>query len=159
MRKVLFSILLMLAGMLYASDIVCVGTATQVVDGNDTTFIFKDEIHLKSNIGNLNWYKVDGSLYASNTDEIYPDEGCYRVNGSTFCVQLYQDIDDLDFTVEPTCESTIVHVTGDIATHAHAYSLSYNALAWNTEEWVDSAAQVTGTLAKTIILPPLYRQA
>ena len=137
-------------------DVECVGTATQVVDGKDTVFIFRDEIHLRSTVGDVDWYKGDGSVYASNTDEIYPDEGCYRVNGCHFCVQLYQGIDDLDFTVETKCENTIVHVTGDIDSRAHTYSLSYNALAWNTEEWADSAAQVTGDLTHTILLPPLY---
>ena len=139
-----------------AMDVECVGTATQVVDGKDTVFIFRDEIHLRSTVGDVDWYKGDGSVYASNTDEIYPDEGCYRVNGCHFCVQLYQGIDDLDFTVETKCENTIVHVTGDIDSRAHTYSLSYNALAWNTEEWADSAAQVTGDLTHTILLPPLY---
>lgn len=140
----------------YASDIECVGIATQVVKGNDTTYIFRDEIHLRSNIGDVDWYRADGSLYASGTDEIYPDEGCYRVNNSHFCVQLYQGIDDLDFTIEPTCENTILHVTGSIGARAHTYSLSYNALAWNTEEWVDSAATMSGELKATLIMPPLY---
>lgn len=140
-----------------AMDVKCVGTATQVIDGKDTVFIFRDEIHLKTTDGlPADWYKGDGSIYASNTDEIYPDEGCYRVNGCHFCVELYQGIDDLDFTVETGCENTIVHVTGDIDSRAHTYSLFYNALAWNTEEWADSAAQVTGNLTHTILLPPLY---
>lgn len=157
MKKLLFVLLIFIFHLsLYASDIECVGTATQVVKGNDTTFIFRDEIHLKSNIGDVDWYKSDGTIYASNTDEIYPDEGCYYVNNSHFCVQLYAGIPDLDFTVETTCENTILHVTGDILSRAHTYSLSYNALAWNTEAWVDSAATMTGDLKSTILLPPLY---
>jgi gliding motility-associated-like protein len=141
---------------LSASDIECVGTATQVINGEDTVFIFLDEIHLRSNVGDINWYKSDGSIYASNTDEIYPDEGCYKANGSTFCVQLYESIDDLAMTVETSCDNTVLHITGDIGSHAHTYSLSYNALAWNTEAWVDSAAQQTGDLMPSILLPPLY---
>ncbi|MBO7456888.1 MAG: gliding motility-associated C-terminal domain-containing protein [Paludibacteraceae bacterium] len=157
MRRNLITILLTLViAMTYASDIECVGIATQVVKGNDTTFIFRDEIHLRSNIGDVDWYRADGSLYASGTDEIYPDEGCYRVNNTHFCVQLYQGIDDLDFTIEPTCENTILHVTGSIGARVHTYSLSYNALAWNTEEWVDSAATMSGELKATLIMPPLY---
>ena len=140
----------------HASDIVCVGTATQVVKGNDTTFIFLDEIHMRCTIGNVDWYKADGMPVATNIDEVYLEDGCYTANGSHFCVQLYQGIDDLDFTIEPTCENTLIHVSGDISSRAHTYTLSYNALAWNTEEWVDSAAQVTGTLTATIVLPPLY---
>lgn len=155
-KRLLTIILTLCAVVSYAADVVCVGTATQVIDGHDTVFIFKDEIHLRSNVGDVNWYKSDGSLYASNTDEIYPDEGCYSVNGCHFCVALYTGIDDLDFTVETSCDNTILHVTGSLGARAHTYSLSYNALAWNTEAWVDSAAQMTGTLAPTIVLPPLY---
>ena len=140
----------------YASEIECVGTATQVIDGNDTVFIFKDEIHLRCTSGNTTWYRGDGSTYATNTDEIYPDEGCYRVNGSHFCVQLYTGIDDLDFTVETSCDNTILHVTGSIGARAHTYSLSYNALAWNTEAWADSLAIQTGDLMPSILMPALY---
>lgn len=157
MKRLIPIVLLTLAAVMsYASDIECAGAATQVVKGNDTTFIFRDEIHLKSNIGDVDWYRADGSLYASGTDEIYPDEGCYRVGGSHFCVQLYQGLDDLDFTIEPTCENTILHVTGAIGARTHTYSLSYNALAWNTEEWVDSAATMEGELKASLIMPPLY---
>ena len=157
--KRLFSIvfLSLVAAVSYALPVECVGTATQVVDGKDTVLIFRDEIHLKTSDGQpADWYKGDGSLYASGVDEIYPDEGCYRVGGSHFCVQLYKGIDDLAFTVETGCENTIVRVTGNIGSRAHTYSLSYNALAWNTEAWVDSAAQETGDLMNTILLPPLY---
>ena len=157
--KRLFSIvfLSLVAAVSYALPVECVGTATQVVDGKDTVLIFRDEIHLKTSDGQpADWYKGDGSLYASGVDEIYPDEGCYRVGESHFCVQLYKGIDDLAFTVETGCENTIVRVTGDIGSRAHTYSLSYNALAWNTEAWVDSAAQETGDLMNTILLPPLY---
>ena len=141
---------------LSAADIECVGVATQVVDGNDTLFVFKDEIALRSTIGAVNWYTADGDLYASNVEEIYPDEGCYRVNENHFCVQLYKEIDDLSFTIEPSCENTVLHISGDVESRAHTYSLSYNALAWNTEEWADSAAVQDGKLGKTILLPPLY---
>ena len=140
----------------YAYDVECVGTATQVVRGNDTTFIFKDEIHLRSTVGAVDWYTADGALYASNTEDIYPDDGCFQVNGCRFCAQLYAGIDDLAFTIEPTCESTLLHVTGDVTSRAHTYDIYYNALAWNTEEWVDSAAHTSGTLTNTLYLPPLY---
>ena len=156
MRKLLTILLTLVTAVSYASDVVCVGTATQVVKGLDTTFVFRDEIHLRSTVGDVDWYRADGSLYASNTDEVYPDEGCYRVNNTHFCVLLYQGIPDLDFTIEPTCENTLIHVTGDVTSRAHTYSLSYNALAWNTEEWVDSAATMSGDLKKTILMPALY---
>lgn len=157
MKRYLIAILLTLAVVVsYASDVECVGTATQVVHGNDTTFIFRDEIHMRSTVGDVDWYRADGSLYASGTSDIYPDEGCYRVNNTHFCVQLYAGIDDLDFTIEPSCENTILRVTGDISSRARTYSLFYNALAWNTEAWVDSATHETGDLKNTILLPPLY---
>ena len=141
---------------LWALDVECIGTATQVVNGKDTTFIFKDEIALRSTVGAVDWYDAKGVLVASNAEEIYPDEGCYQVNGSHFCVQLYTDIEDFSFTIEPKCENTLLHVTGKTGSLARTYSLSYNALAWNTEEWVDSAAVQEGKLAKTIQLPALY---
>ena len=138
MKGFFFSIFLTLcAAVCFAADIECVGVATQVVDGKDTIFVFKDEIALRSTIGAVDWYTSDGAVYASNVEEIYPDEGCYRAAGHTFCVQLYKDIDSLAFTVEPTCESTLLHVTGDVDSRARTYSLFYNALAWNTEAWVD----------------------
>lgn len=141
---------------LWALDIECIGTATQVVDKDDTTFIFKDEIALRSTVGPIDWYASDGSVYASNAEEIYPDEGCYSANGHRFCVALYTDIADLAFTIEPTCENTLLHVTGNFGSRARTYSLSYNALAWNTEEWTDSAATQDGKLSKTIQMAPLY---
>ena len=156
MRKLATILLALLGTAVYASDVECVGTATQVVNGQDTTFVFKDEIHLRSTVGAVDWYTSDGTLFASNAEEIYPDEGCYRVNDCHFCVQLYSGIDDLSFTIEPTCENTLLHVTGNLSSQAHSYELFYNALAWNTEEWVDSAAQQSGKLTATIVLPALY---
>ena len=138
-----------------ASDIECVGIATQVVQGHDTVFIFRDEIALRSTVGAVDWYTSAGQLYASNTEAIYPDEGCYQVNNMHFCVQIYRDLADLSISLEPTCENTIVHVDG-LDARTRTYSLSYNALAWNTEEWTDSAANTSGTLTRTILLPALY---
>lgn len=157
MRKI-FSLILMtlVVAIAYASDIECVGVATQVVNGTDTSYIFKDEIHLRSTIGDITWYHADGTEYASGTDEIYPGEGCYKAAGHSFCVYLYTDIADLDFTVEPDCESTIIRVTGDMGSLARTYSLSYNALAWNGEQWYDSAAVHTGKLRSVFTIPALY---
>lgn len=154
-RSFLIALLMLVVACAYAVDIVCVGVAAQQVKGHDTTFVFRDEIHLRSTIGNINWYNADGSIYASNTDEIWPDEGVYRAAGSTFRVTLYHAINDLAFTIEPTCNATVLHVTGDLSGE-HTYQISYNALAWNTEAWVDSAAQQNGTLKSTLFLPPLH---
>ena len=166
MRSRLFIRLMLIAlllgrvgvGMLFALPIECVGTATQRIIGGDTVFIFRDEIHLRSNIGAVEWYKADGSLYASGVDEIYPDEGTYRVGNKRFVVMKYQDADSLAFMVETTCDNTILHITGDptFLARPHTLSLSYNALAWNSEAWVDSLATDTVDLASKIYLPPLY---
>ena len=75
-RLLIIGLLTLVTVVSYALPIECVGTATQVVEGTDTLFIFKDEIHLKCPDGDVDWYRADGSVYASNTDEIYPDEGC-----------------------------------------------------------------------------------
>lgn len=141
----------------YASVIECVGKATQVVKGKDTTFIFRDEIHLRSTVGAIDWYRADGSLYASSIDEIYPDDGCFEAAGCHFCAALYRDIDDLTFTIEPTCENTLLHVTGSYASvYTRTCTIDYNALSWNSEAWTDSAATMETTLRSTITLPPLY---
>ena len=156
-RLLIIGLLTLVTVVSYALPIECVGTATQVVEGTDTLFIFKDEIHLKCPDGYVDWYRADGSVYASNTDEIYPDEGCYSANGCHFCCQLYKGIDSLAFTVETRCDASVIHIThGDISSRAHTYSLSYKALAWDGEAWYDSAAVMTGKLTKTISLPPLY---
>ena len=75
-------------------------------------FVFRDEIHLRSTRGAIDWYTEDGKRVASNTDEIYPDDGIYRVGNSRFIAMKYQEIDSLAFTVETTCDNTILHVTG-----------------------------------------------
>ena len=140
----------------YALDVVCVGKATQVVNGKDTLFIFRDEIEMHSTVGAIDWYTADGDLYASGMEDMYLEEGCYRVNGSKFCVELYHPVEGMTLSVEPTCESTLLQVSGDMGSRARAYSLSYNELNWNGEMWVDSAVVQTGTLAPTIYLPALY---
>ena len=155
MIKRLLTIMLTLCAVVsYAADVVCVGAATQVVRGRDTIFVFKDEVHLRSTRGAVNWYTEDGRRIASNTDEIYPDDGIYRVGNSRFIAMKYQELDSLSYTVETRCDNTILHVTGidDFLSRAHTYSLSYNALAWNTEAWADSAARKEGKLSSTIYL-------
>ena len=155
MIKRLLTIMLTLCAVVsYAADVVCVGAATQVVRGRDTIFVFKDEVHLRSTRGAVDWYTEGGRRIASNTDEIYPDDGIYRVGNSRFIAMKYQELDSLSYTVETRCDNTILHVTGidDFLSRAHTYSLSYNALAWNTEAWADSAARKEGKLSSTIYL-------
>lgn len=172
-RTIGISILLLLAAVSHASIIECVGTATQVVNGNDTLFIFKDEIHLRSTIGNVTWYDTDGKPVASGTDEIYPDEGGYYVsNGITqstpVYVFLYSEPTSMELSVAADCGGTTLTLKGDTkpltytrldgtqGSYARACSIDYNALAWNTEEWVDSAATVASTLRPVFMLPALY---
>ncbi len=172
-RTIGISILLLLAAVSHASIIECVGTATQVVNGNDTLFIFKDEIHLRSTIGNVTWYDADGKPVASGTDEIYPDEGGYYVSdgitqSTLVYVFLYSEPTSMELSVAADCGGTTLTLKGDTkpltytrldgtqGSYARACSIDYNALAWNTEEWVDSAATVTSTLRPVFMLPALY---
>ena len=159
---------------LHALPIECVGQATQVINGSDTLLIFKDEIHLRSTRGDVDWYQTDGTLYASNTDEVYPDEGGYYtdlagVHSSPVYVFRYNEPADLELTLTPDCEATTLTLSGDAkpfvykrldgstGTYARACTIDYNALAWNGEEWTDSAAQMTATLRiGNYILPALY---
>lgn len=172
-RTIGISILLLLAAVSHASIIECVGTATQVVNGNDTLFIFKDEIHLRSTIGNVTWYDADGKPVASGTDEIYPDEGGYYVSdgitqSTPVYVFLYAAPMSMELSVAADCGGTTLTLKGDTkpltytrldgtqGSYARACSIDYNALAWNTEEWVDSAATVASTLRPLFMLPALY---
>ena len=160
MRKVFLFILLTLAVSTYAQmNIECVGepgSITQVVQGNDTIYIFRDEIHMRSTIGPINWYDDDGFEVASGVEDFYPSDGCYFAEGHSFCVLLYTDIEDLDMTLEADCEDTYIHVSGEMGTLERTYSLSYNALAWNGEQWTDSAVRDTGKLRPTLYLPAMY---
>ena len=172
-RTIGISILLLLAAVSHASIIECVGTATQVVNGNDTLFIFKDEIHLRSTIGNVTWYDADGKPVASGTNEIYPDEGGYYVSdgitqSTPVYVFLYSEPTSMELSVAADCGATTLTLKGDTkpltytrldgtqGSYARACSLDYNTLAWNTEEWVDSAATVASTLRPLFMLPALY---
>lgn len=172
-RTIGISILLLLAAVSHASVIECVGTATQVVNGNDTLFIFKDEIHLRSTVGNVTWYDADGKTVASGTDEIYPDEGGYYVSdgitqSTPVYVFLYSEPTSMELSVATDCGGTTLTLKGDTkpltytrldgtqGSYARACSIDYNALAWNTEEWVDSAATVASTLRPAFHLPALY---
>ncbi|MCR5050791.1 MAG: gliding motility-associated C-terminal domain-containing protein [Paludibacteraceae bacterium] len=175
MRKtILTSIMTLVVAAAYALPIECVGTAKQVENGNDTLFFFADEIHMKSKIGEVDWYATDGTSVATAVDEIYPDEGGYYVvdtagvQSSPFYVFRYSAPSNLEITIEPDCDYTTLVLSGNYepftytrpngttGSYARTYLISYNALAWDTEAWVDSAAQASGTFNSTIVLPPLY---
>ncbi len=157
-KRLLTIFLTLVAAVSYAADIVCVGKATQVVNGKDTTFVFRDEIHLRSTRGAVNWYKADGSLYASSTTDIYPDDGVFRVNGHRIIAMRYEDADSVSFRPELSCTGTTLHIEGDSAyrTRTHTYSLSYNTLAWNGEEWADSLIIDSAKNTNALFLQPLY---
>lgn len=174
-KKIVTILLFLLTAVSYASDIVCVGTATQVVNGRDTLFIFKDEIHLRSMRGYVDWYRADGSIFASNTDEIYPDDGGFYIKSGTFqsapvYTFLYSDpAADVQLTLAPDCNATTLTLRGDVdpftytrpdastGTYARECVLHYTVLAWNGEEWADSAAHIRSTLHEgNYILPAFY---
>ena len=151
-------------------NVVCVGKATQVVQSGDTLFIFKNGIELKSKIGIVNWYRTDGTLEASNQEQIAPDEGGYYIEqGGTKYSPFYVfqcKPADIAFTAAPSCQATTLHLTGDVAsytyfrpdgsmgTYARTCSLSYSELTWNGEAWVDSAVTQTAKLSRTISSVP-----
>ena len=174
-RRILIGLLSIVLGplSLWASDIAGVGTAKQIINGHDTLLVFKDEIHLRSTRGDVDWYQTDGTLYASNTDEIYPDEGGFYTDlsgaiSSPVYAFLYSEPNNMTLTVVPDCDATILLLEGDTkpyrytrpdqtaVSYARACSINYNALAWNTEEWVDSAAQEISILQSMYSLPPMY---
>ena len=165
---------LLISHFTLASDIVCVGTATQVANGSDTLFFFKDEIHLRSTRGDVNWFKTDGTPIATNTDEVYPDEGGVYTElagerSAPVYVFLYSEPTGLNMALAPDCDATVLTVAGEpmpftylrldgtTGTYARACTINYNALAWNTEAWVDSAATIESHLkAGSYNIPALY---
>lgn len=167
--------LLLVPLSLFAADIECVGSATQVVNGKDTLLIFKEEVHLRSPRGYVDWYNTDGTLYMSNADEIYPDDGGFYIKDGSYesspvYVFVYSDpAAELDITLTPECQATTLSIKGDVdpleyrrkdgstGTYARACTINFNALSWGGEEWVDSAAQVKSTLHEgNYNLPALY---
>ena len=157
-------------------NVECTG-AKLVVNGNDTLFIFNGDINVHSKIGKVDWYSIEtGEKETDIEDQYKMDEGGYYivkdgVEYSPFYVFQYTEPSDLALTIVPDCEATTLTLSGDPkpyvykrkdgtnGTYSRACTLSYNALAWNTEEWVDSAAQSNATLhVGNYILPPLYGQ-
>ena len=177
MRKgIIIFLLSMMTAAAYAlpMSVECVG-AKQVKNGTDTLFIFKDEIHLKSTIGEVDWYSTEtGVAVQTDAEEIYPDAGGYYivkdgVEYNPFYVFTYSDTGALTLSIEPECGSTALTLSGDTkpfvykrrngqsGTYARACSLSYNVLTWNGEMWADSAVQTETTLKEgNYILPALY---
>ena len=96
-------------------NIECLG-ATQREAGNDTLFFFKDEIHVRSLLGKVDWYSTEtGMVVHSNDEHFYPEDGGYfivqgGVEYSPFYVFRLKNA-DLSMTVEPSCENTLLQLT------------------------------------------------
>lgn len=146
--------------------------ATQVVNEADTLFIFDGSMDVESKIGAVDWYRTDGSLERSNSEELSPGEGGYyirkgEVSYAPFYVFSCRPA-NLKMTAEVSCDNTTLHLSGDLTsftytrmdgsegTYARACTVEYTALAWNGEAWADSLALDSMSLEKTIYLPPLY---
>lgn len=170
-RGVYILLLTLVAAFTHAQiNVECVSKATQRINGTDTLFIFKDNIELHSKIGKADWYSTEtGAAVRTDMDDVYDldDGGYYLVQGGVEYTPFYVFVcknADLSMTVEIDCDATLLHLTGDIApyaytrrngtrgTYARTCSIDYNALAWNTEMWEDSAVQLTRNLAVTIPL-------
>ena len=174
MRRIITILLLTLVVVCtYAQmNIECVG-ATQVVNGEDTLFIFKGDIHVRSKIGAVNWHSIDrGTVETGIAEQLNLDEGGYYleqggVNYEPFYV-FKCPIADLKMTTEPGCDNTIVRLTGNTSgftytrpdgttgTRARTYSLDYTQLKWNGEVWENEDTTKTGYLSHTISMPALY---
>lgn len=157
-------------GCLSAMPVECVGKAAQRVNGTDTLFFFRDEIQLHSLIGEADWYATaTGAVVQTAAEDFFPEEGGYflvkdGVEYSPFYVFRLKQA-DIAMTAELNCDNTVLTLTGDVepytytrrngtrGTYARTCSLDYNALAWNTEEWADSAATEHPRLAHTVTLP------
>ena len=165
-----------LAAITYAQmNVECVGKATQVLNGEDTLFVFKGNIEMKSKIGKVDWCSTQSNVPVVTNEDVALtlEEGGYYIvkNGvryAPFYVFSCPDIDTMACVLEPTCTNTMLHLSGSTSSfsytrpdgstgaYARTCSIEYNALTWNGDEWVDSLVQDTLKLAKTLYLPPLY---
>ena len=177
--------LLLCIGQSWALHVEPIGVPDQdytfIDNDGDTVYIFASGIDMRHPAGNTDWYKVDGSLYQSNTDEIFPDDGGYYTlqDGAKeyFYVFSYANYRantaDWSLSVEPKCDASLLTLTGTLPA-AITYSLpdgrtrtlprtctvSYTDLAWSEGEshWVDSAAVATFDFPDTqFTLPAIYQ--
>jgi len=177
MRKiaaVIIGLLFVAVTAAYAESmhIQCFG-ATQVVNGGDTLFIFKGDIHVKSTIGSVNWHSIEtGNVETGIEEQLNIDEGGYFLEkGGVKYEPFYVfkcPVADVKMSMTHSCDNSVLHLTGNVSpfsytrpdgtagTCARTYSLQYTALAWNGEAWADSLVETTGRLARTISLPALY---
>ena len=144
------------------------------VDGRtDTLFFFADEIHVHSKIGAADLYSTEtGAPVQQGLQDFYPDEGgYYLVKGGVEYSPFYVfrcRTSALQMTIEANCDNTILRFAGEVnpysyirrngtrGTYKRNCSVEYTALAWNGEQWSDSAVQTTVTLAEAVRLPAMY---
>ena len=176
MRRLLHIILLTLfAAVTYAlpMNVKCDG-AKMIINGNDTLFIFNGTIDMQSKIGKADWHNINTGITETDIEYQYNlDEGGYYlikdgVSYSPFYVFKYSEPSIESITLTPDCDATYLKLTGDTKpfrytrpdgtaiSYARACTINYNALVWNTEEWVDSAAQVESILQSSYTLPAMY---
>ena len=163
---------------LAAQHIECVGTALLVTNNNDTAFVFAGEPHLKSKLGNVDWYRTsDKELIQSDVDEIYPESGegvLVRKDGNFLGVYYIFRLDQYSPAISkvdvlPRCRETVVQLQGHIPpmTYTDTFglqavmprhcSLAYTNLSWSGESWQDSAAVQSFALSlNKMHLPAVY---
>ncbi|MBQ7531211.1 MAG: gliding motility-associated C-terminal domain-containing protein [Paludibacteraceae bacterium] len=184
-RIYLLTALLLCAGQLLALHVEPVGVPDQdytfIDNDGDTVYIFASGIDMRHPAGNTDWYKADGSVYQTNVDEIYPDDGGYYTlqdgEKEYFYVFSYANYTanttDWELSVEPKCDATLLTLTGTmpaalnytlpdgrIRTVPRTCTISYTDLAWSEGEsqWADSAATATFDFPDTqFTLPAIYR--
>lgn len=181
MKKVCSCILLLLfAATLSAMHVQCVGLASMYVQEGDTLFIFLDEVHLSSTVGNVDWYSAEtGEPYATATSDIYPDEGGYYIvyggRKEYFYVFRYASLEptDLVLNLELDCHDSRLLLEGNIPivsyttpsgqqrTFQRECTISYTDIAWSSDnmQWEDSLASIDGLpfAIGSYPMPALYK--
>lgn len=162
-----------------------VGTPEQdwvfIENMGDTIYVFANGIDMRHPAGNTDWYHADGTLYQSNTDEIYPDDGGYYTlqdgEKEYFYVFSYANYkpntSDWELSVVPQCESTTLTLSGTLPpamtytlpdgrkrTLERKCTISYTDLAWSEGDmaWLDSSAVDTYDFPQSgFALPAIYK--
>lgn len=158
----------------------CVGTATQVVNGTDTIFLFAGNPELKTSDGSaVDWYLTTDTLTpmltnsATNYNLSSGDGVAVRIGGSwqvryVFSYPEIQPVLSID-AVEPTCRATKFTLSGTLPEISYTslglqkrslerdFSLSFTSLGWGETEWVDSLVVIDQTfhLGENVVPEPM----